>query len=72
MRLVQMRRDLALRHVRRRFDQRQDLLAMGLDPMRSLVATLGLGPHITRPLPLIGPIDRRRGCDTEPRRSATS
>jgi hypothetical protein len=46
-------------------NQRQDLLGMGLDPVRAPVTALRPGPDIARLSPPIHPFDRCRGRDPE-------
>ena len=59
MRRIQMPGDLAQGHVRRLLYQRQDLLAMDLNPIRALIPTLRPWTDVARPAPLIDPFDRR-------------
>ncbi len=65
MHRIQMRRDLGQRDVRRLVDQREDLLGMGLDPMRAVIPALAVWSDITHTPPPIEPFDRRRRRNTE-------
>ena len=59
--MLQVPGDLRKRHIKPLIDQGQDLLPVGLDPLRAIVATLRPRPHCAALTPLPNPSHRRRG-----------
>ncbi len=51
--------------VRPILNQRQDLFGMGFDPVRAVIPALWSRPDMTRTMPLIDPLDRRRCRNAE-------
>ena len=69
---LQMSGDLRQRHIRGLLDQRQNLLAVRLDPMRAVVAALRSRLISARPVPRLDPLDRCRDADPKPLRCRPS
>ena len=67
--LEKLRQQLADREIRRRFDQRQEIVAIGVE-LAALGRTLPARHPIVRPARAAHPDDRRRIADPEPFRRA--
>src|SRR3546814_8981681 len=58
---LQVPDDLRKRDVALSFDQPQGLRSVSLEVVRAVISALRAGLKVARPLPLIDPLDRRRG-----------